>query len=85
LVKNAAHQSTVATAAELTSSFEHDVAMGTAVARHPTGMICGLGTIRTSEAVTRMGAASLAIADTFVDAIIKLELDPSRDMVARHG
>ena len=59
--------------------------MGTAVARHPTGMIWGLGTIRTSEAVTRMGAAALAIADTFVDAIIKLELDPSRDIVARHG
>jgi GNAT superfamily N-acetyltransferase len=32
-----------------------------------------------------MGAAPLAIADTFVDAIIKLELDHSRDMVARHG
>ena len=27
----------------------------------------------------------LAIADTFVDAIIKLELDHSRDILARHG
>ena len=32
-----------------------------------------------------MGAARLAIADTFVDAIIRLELDHSRDMVARYG
>ena len=32
-----------------------------------------------------MGVAPLAVADTFVDAIIKLELDPSRDIVARHG
>ena len=48
-------------------------------------MIRGLGPTRTGEAATRMGAAPLAIADTFVDAIIKLELDHSRDMVARHG
>jgi GNAT superfamily N-acetyltransferase len=32
-----------------------------------------------------LDAASLAIADTFVDAIIKLELDRSRDIVARQG
>jgi GNAT superfamily N-acetyltransferase len=48
-------------------------------------VIRGLGTIRTGEAATNMGAASLAIAETFVDAIVKLELDVSRDMVARHG
>jgi GNAT superfamily N-acetyltransferase len=48
-------------------------------------MICGLDTIGTGEAAIRMGAAELAIADTFVDAIIKLELDQSRDIVARHG
>jgi GNAT superfamily N-acetyltransferase len=47
-------------------------------------MIRGLGTIRTGEAAIRMDAAELAIADTFVDAIIKLELDSSRDIVARH-
>ena len=48
-------------------------------------MIYGLGTIRTGGAATMTGAASLVIADTFVDAIIKLELDHSRDVVARHG
>jgi hypothetical protein len=85
LEKDSDRQSAVATVGELTSSFEHGVAMGTAVARHPTGMIWGLGTIKTSEAVTGMGAAPLAIAETFVDAIIKLELDSSRDIVARHG
>jgi ribosomal protein S18 acetylase RimI-like enzyme len=31
------------------------------------------------------GAERLAIADTFVDAIARLELDLSRDLVARHG
>src|SRR5215207_2356503 len=30
-------------------------------------------------------AARIAIADTFVDAIIRLELDHSRDMVGRYG
>jgi hypothetical protein len=32
-----------------------------------------------------LDTSSLAIADTFVEAIIKLELDHSRDIVARHG
>jgi GNAT superfamily N-acetyltransferase len=48
-------------------------------------MIHGLGTMSIGEAATKLDAASLAIADTIVDAIIKLELDHSRDMIARHG
>ena len=47
-------------------------------------MIAGPGTMSIGEAATRFDASSLAIADTFVDAIIKLELDHSRDIVARH-
>ena len=31
-----------------------------------------------------LGASALAIVDTFVDAIVKLELDQTRDVVARH-
>lgn len=47
-------------------------------------MIRGLATTRTREAATMTDAAILAIVDTFVDAIIKLELNLSRDVVARH-
>src|SRR5918997_683891 len=70
---------------ELKCSLEHGLTTGAAVERHPADMICGLGPISTREATTMMGAAPLAIADTFVDAIIKLELDHSRDTVARQG
>jgi hypothetical protein len=37
------------------------------------------------KAPTKLDASSLAIANTFVDAIIKLVLDHSHDIVARHG
>jgi hypothetical protein len=48
-------------------------------------MICELGSIRIREAATMLDVAPLAIADTFVNAIIKLELDHARDLVARLG
>jgi hypothetical protein len=48
-------------------------------------MIAGPGTMSIGEATTKFDASSLAIADTLVDAIIELELDHSRDIVARHG
>jgi hypothetical protein len=63
----------------LISSFGHAGDSG----RAPTNWYdLRLGTVRTREAVTGMGVAPLAIADTFVDAIIKLELDSSRHRCA---
>src|ERR687894_435070 len=71
--------------AELNSRFGHNLVVGWANSRRSTAMICHLAMTRTGEAAMMMGAARLAIADTFVDAIIRLELDQSRDMVARYG
>jgi GNAT superfamily N-acetyltransferase len=44
-----------------------------------------LGATTVWEAANMTSAERLAIADTFLDAIVRLELDLSRDMVARHG